>query len=99
MGGSDEDLASFLQGFGFSEEELNEVTDELNSYRSIPGTTLFRYLNRIVSTIENEDRNVFLKGLMAGMAVKMVADAVSEPDLTEEERRIAREIEKLRFGR
>jgi hypothetical protein len=52
----DEDLLAFLQGFGFSEEELNCVLDELNAYRTIPGTTIGRYMNRITSTIEEEDR-------------------------------------------
>ena len=31
---------SFLQTFGFTEEELNNILDELNSSRTILGTTL-----------------------------------------------------------
>ncbi len=38
MSGYDDDLSAFLKGFGFSEEELSTVIDELNAYRSIPGT-------------------------------------------------------------
>lgn len=29
-----------------------------------------RYVSRIISNIENEDRSAFLKGLMAGLAIK-----------------------------
>lgn len=98
MSGDDQDLSTFLEGFGFSEEELSAVVDELNAYRSIPGTTIGRYMNRVISTIAEEDRTAFLKGIMVGVAIRKVADALEEPDLIEEEKRILREIEKLRFG-
>ena len=71
----------------------------MNSYRSIPGTTVKRYLNRVLQTIIEEDRAAFLKGIMVGVAIKNAADSLKEPDLTEEEMRVAREIEKHRLGR
>ena len=86
MSADDEDLIAFLQSFGFNDEELNSVIDELDSYRSIPGTTIGRYMNRIVSAIGEEDRLAFLKGIMIGVAVRKVADAMNEPDLTDEEK-------------
>lgn len=97
MSSDDDDLSAFLQSFGFSEEELNSVLDELNAYRSIPGTTIGRYMNRITSTIEEEDRPAFLKGIMIGVVIRKAVDS-EELDLTEEEKRIAREIEKLGFS-
>lgn len=99
MCGNDEDLSAYLQSFGFSEEELNCVMDELNSFRSIPGTTIERYMNRVINTIEKEDRHAFLKGILVGVVIRKAVDALTEPDLTEEELRINREIEKLRSGR
>ena len=98
MSGDDEDLSALLQSFGFSEEELNSVFDEVDSFRTIPGTTVARYLKRIICTID-DDRPAFLKGIMAGLAIKKAADTLSEPDLTEEEKRISDEIEKLRSGK
>jgi hypothetical protein len=95
MSGDGDDLKAFLQGYGFSEEELDCVLYELESFRTIPGTTIARYLKRIISTIEDEERPAFLKGIMAGVAIRRVADALAEPDLTEEEKIIDREIEKL----
>lgn len=92
MSGYDDNLETFLQGFGFSEEELCEVVDELNSYRSIPGTTIERYMNRIINTLQLEDRPAFLKGLMVGIAIREVADVLAEPVLTEEEKGIDFEI-------
>jgi hypothetical protein len=94
----DEDLSVFLQSFGFAEEELNRVMDELNSFRTIPGTTIGRYMNRIISTIEEDDRPAFLKGIFVGVVIRTAVDAMAEPDLTEEEKKIAREIEKFRFS-
>lgn len=99
MTDNNEDLSSFLMSYGFTEDELFAVTYELNSYRSIPGTTVKRYLNRVLQTIIEEDRAAFLKGIMVGVAIKNAADSLKEPDLTEEEMRVAREIEKHRLGR
>jgi hypothetical protein len=98
MSGDNEDVITFLEGFGFSEEELNAVLDELNAYRSIPGTTLGRYLNRVINSLAEEDRTAFLKGIIVGVAIRKVVDALEETDLTEEEKRIQCEIEKLKFG-
>jgi len=97
MGGDNEDLSAFLQSFGFTEEELNSVLDELNSFRTIPGTTIERYINRIISTIEEEDRPAFLKGILVGVVIRRAVDSLSEPDWSDEEKRISGEIEKLRF--
>jgi hypothetical protein len=94
-----EDLSAFLEGFGFSEEELRDVVDELNAYRSIPGTTLARYMNRVINTIACEARPAFLKGIMLGVVIRKVVDAVIEPDLTNEEKQIDDEIERLGLSR
>lgn len=97
MSGDDDDLSAFLKGFGFDEEELNAVSDELNSFRTDPGTTIERYMNRVINTIEEEDRHAFLKGILVGVAIRKAVEALEQPDLTEEEMRINREIEKLGF--
>ena len=99
MCSKEKDLSAYLQTFGFSEEELNCVMDELNSFRSIPGTTIERYMNRVINTIEEGDRHTFLKGLLVGVVIRKAVDALPEPDLTAEEMRINREIENLRSGR
>jgi hypothetical protein len=96
MSDDDENLSKFLQSFGFEEEELNAVSDELNSFRMIPGTTIGRYMNRVINTIEEEDRDAFLKGILMGVVIRKAVDALEQPDLTEEDMRIAREIERLR---
>jgi hypothetical protein len=98
MSGDGEDLSAFLKGFGFSREELSNVVDELNAYRSIPGTTLGRYMKRIISAISDEERPAFLKGIMVGVAIRKAVDALGEPALTDEEKQIDIEIERLRSG-
>ncbi len=98
MSGDDENLSAFLKGFEFSEEELRDVMDELNAYRSIPGTTLGRYMKRIISTISDEERPAFLKGIMVGVAIRRAVDALGEPEPTNEEKQIDIEIERLRPG-
>lgn len=95
----DEDLSTFLKGFGFSEELLMEVIELLDVCKSGPGTTLKRYMNRVIATIGDEDYPAFLKGIMVGVAIRRAADALEEPDLTDEERRIESEIERLRSGK
>ena len=98
MSNNDEDLSSFLMNFGFTEDELFAVTYELDSYRSIPGTTVKRYLNRILQNITEEDREAFLKGIMVGVVIRKAVDSMVEPELTEEEMRVAKEIERPRFS-
>ncbi len=98
MGSNDEDLSKFLEGFGFSEDELSPVIDELDSYRSIPGTTIRRYMNRVINGLDYQERSAFLKGIMVGVVVRKASDVLSEPDLSDEEKRIDQEIEKLRFS-
>lgn len=75
----DPSLLALLDSFGFSEEEVCRVSDELDAYRSIPGTTISRYVNRIISNIEDEERSVLLKGIMAGLAIKTADEELSEP--------------------
>ncbi len=99
MSGEDHNLSEFLKGFGFDEEELASVSEELDSFRTIPGTTIKRYMNRILNTIEEEDRQAFLKGILVGVAIRKAAEDLEMPDPTEEERRIDREIEKLGYRR
>lgn len=99
MIGNNEDLAAFLEALGFSRDELGVVLDELNAFRSIAGTTLKRYMNRVIETIGEEERHAFLKGLMVGVVIRKAVDALEEPDLTEEEKRIDREIENLEMSR
>jgi sugar-specific transcriptional regulator TrmB len=79
-----EDVSAFLEGFGFSEYELQAVSDEFQAYRSIPGTTLGRYMNRVIEALAEEDRAPFLKGIIVGMAIRKVADALDEADQAEE---------------
>ncbi len=98
MSGYDENLSALLKGFGFSEEELYAAMDELAAYRSIPGTTISRYMNRVINALAEEERPAFLKGVLLGIALRKAADDMAEPDLTEEEKRIASEIEKLRLS-
>jgi hypothetical protein len=97
MSGDDDDLLAFLKGFGFDEEELNAVSDELDSFRTNPGTTIERYMNGVINTIEEENRHDFLKGILVGVAIRKAVEALEQPDLTEEEKRINLEIEKLGF--
>lgn len=75
----DPNMLALLDSFGFSEEEVYRVSDELDAYRSIPGTTIARYMNRIINNIEAEDRSAFLKGIMAGLAIKTADDELSVP--------------------
>jgi len=75
----DPNMLALMGSFGFSEEEVYSVSDELDAYRSIPGTTISRYVNRIINNIENEDRSAFLKGMMAGMAIRSADDELSDP--------------------
>lgn len=98
MSGDGEDLLAFLKGFEFSDEELSDVMDELNAYRSIPGTTLGRYMKRIINALTDEERPAFLKGIMVGVAIRKAVDVLGEPDLADEEKQIDIEIERLRPG-
>jgi hypothetical protein len=99
MSGNDEDLAAFLEGYGFTEDEQRVVMDELNSLRSIAGTTLKRYMNRVIETIDEDERQAFLKGIMVGVVIRKAVDALEEPDPIEEEKRIDREINNLKMSR
>jgi hypothetical protein len=99
MPDDNEDIFAFLDSFGFSPVELNLVLDEFDSFRTIPGTTLRRYMNRVISTIDEDNRPAFLKGILLGIAIREAVDALSEPPLSEEERRINQEIERLQLGR
>ncbi|HUM81611.1 MAG TPA: hypothetical protein PLQ38_07500 [Methanothrix sp.] len=95
----DEDLFSFLQSYGFSPEELNLAFYETESFRSIPGTTLRRYMNRIISSIDKEDRPALLKGIILGVAIRKLVESIEERPMTPEEEEIDLEIERLGLGR
>ena len=95
----DEDLFSFLHSYGFSLEELDSAFYEIQSFRSIPGTTLRRYMNRIIGSIKKEDRPALLKGIILGVAIRKAAESVEEPPLTQEEKQIDMQIERLERGR
>lgn len=68
----DLDLRSFLASLGFSEDELDLAFYELDQYRSIPGTTLKKYLRRAMASADN--RTDFLKGLIAGTAIQGILE-------------------------
>lgn len=97
--GSDEvDIVEFLRSLGFLEDEVFSVVYELNSYRTIPGTTLERYINRVVSSIVDEEKISFLKGLLVGIAIRQVVDTIQdddEPPLSDEEARLLEELGSL----
>jgi hypothetical protein len=99
MRDDNEGLAAFLEGYGFHQEELFSVVDELNAFRTIAGTTLKRYMNRVIETIVEDERRAFLKGIMVGVAIRKAVDELEEAVPTEEEERIDREIDKLKHGR
>ena len=54
-------------------------------------------MNGVINTIEEENRHAFLKGILVGVAIRKAVEALEQPDLTEEEKRINQEIEKLGF--
>jgi hypothetical protein len=53
-------------------------------------------MNRSIETIDEEERHAFLKGIMVGVVLRKAVDALEEPDLSEEEKRIDREIDNLK---
>jgi len=72
---------------------------ETESFRSIPGTTFRRYMNRIISSIDKEDRPALLKGIMLGVAIRKAVESIEERPMTPEEEEIDLEIERLGLGR
>ena len=72
---------------------------ETESFRSIPGTTLRRYMNRIISSIDKEDRPALLKGIILGVAIRKLVESIEERPMTPEEEEIDLEIERLGLGR
>lgn len=63
------DFLTFIKAAGFEEEEILAVIGELEAYRSIPGTTLRRYVHRVQGSVETECRTAFLKGVIVGTAI------------------------------
>lgn len=63
------DFLTFMRAAGFEEDELLAVICELDAYKSIPGTTLRRYVNRVQSSVETDCRLAFLKGVIVGTAI------------------------------
>jgi hypothetical protein len=55
-------------------------------------------MNRVIETIDEDERHAFLKGFMVGVVIRKAVDALEEPDLTEEEKRIDREIDNLEMS-
>ena len=72
---------------------------ETESFRSIPGTTLRRCMNRIISSIDKEDRPALLKGIILGVAIRKAVESIEERPMTPEEEEIDLEIERLGLGR
>ena len=72
---------------------------ETESFRSIPGTTFRRYMNRIISSIDKEDRPALLKGIILGVAIRKAVESIEERPMTPEEEEIDLEIERLGLGR
>jgi len=72
------DFLTFMKAAGFENDELLLVTDELDAYKSIPGTTLRRYVNRVQSSVEVDCRLAFLKGVIVGTAIH---ESLENPDL------------------
>jgi len=99
MSDDDDGLAELLHRFGFTEDEVSQVVDELNSFRAIPGTTVERYVNRIINTLDDEDRPAFLKGIMAGLTIRIADEALYEPYYAKDEMKIDMELQRLRFER
>lgn len=64
-----QDLRAVIQTIGFTEEETRRAMDELEAYRSIPGTTLIRFLRRAMASVDEGERMAFLKGLVVGAAI------------------------------
>ncbi|MDF0590862.1 MAG: hypothetical protein WBK88_00220 [Methanothrix sp.] len=75
------DLETFLRAAGFEDDEVLQVTYELAAYRSIPGTTLRRYLLRVLNSVEGGCRREFLKGVIVGTAIH---EAVLDRDVEAE---------------
>ena len=67
------DLNTILVDLGFSRDEIDQAFYELDEYRSIPGTTLKKYLKRALASSDN--RQDFLKGLIAGTALRNISDS------------------------
>ena len=81
----DPNMLALMGSFGFSEEEVYRVSDELDSYRAIPGTTISRYVNRIINNIQDKERSAFLKGMMAGLAIRCADDELFDPHSIDKE--------------
>ena len=87
------DFRTFLDVAGFEEDEVLLVMDELDAYRSIPGTTLQRYLNRVLNSVEDDRRAAFLKGVIVGTAIHDNIETYDlERHITAEVNRRVREI-------
>ena len=56
-------------------------------------------MNRVKETVDEEGRYAFLKGVTVGVLIRKAVDALEEPDLTEEENRIDREIDNLKMSK
>lgn len=91
------DLEKYIMSFGFDEDEIDQVNYELCAYRSIPGTNMSKYIRRVISNLDEEERPAFLKGLMIGTIIRTKNEEiiVQEDSIQEEVKRIDDEIKKL----
>jgi hypothetical protein len=96
------DFLTFIKAAGFEEEEVLEVIGELEAYRSIPGTTLRRYVHRVQASVETDGRTAFLKGVIVGTAISehLVVDRGSAEGRIEAEvrRRVSEILAELERG-
>jgi hypothetical protein len=89
------DFLTFMRASGFEEDEVLAVISELDAYKSIPGTTLRRYVNRVQSSVETDCRPAFLKGVIVGTAIcenLVVEDGDIDGRIDAEVKRRLREI-------
>lgn len=87
------DLKDLLVGLGFTEDQIERTYNELNGFRTIPGTTIKKYLNRALSTVESDRRPEFLKGLIVGTAIREQFEATRIDDYISSE--VARRLKDL----
>jgi len=85
------ELEAMLRDIGFTQEEIDSAFYELDRYREIPGTTLQKYLRRILSAVGEEERPALLKGILAGTAIRQAVERAVQEDLEIREE-VAREM-------
>jgi len=74
------DIEALLISLGFTKDEILRTLDELDAYRGVPGTTLRKYINRALETVDEDKRIAFLKGLIVGTAISQEVDDIDLED-------------------